>query len=728
MSRISLIMIVPLTCAVVPCCLNETEDAAVAATFDKYEANVRRMVSDVFAKVPPDVLRSLQSAEVSATCSLGLLKMMRGFRNLKPWALRLIDASGKYPTGAFEGTKSDIGAFDECLGTEVVDEYGHVTSQGQYCSLMFYVKNGRAWAKRMEPLLENLHPRLRPFKEYIYLEWLHVGRLGICLLNDCDKRDLQALINTVKPSIINIEVAHCTTSQPEPWTEAQKAITIFLTVLASVVAASTAIDIFTRWRGLKDDCKGVPIKIMTSFAVTSNTRMLLNIPDEKESDQYVFRFIHGIRLFSIFAIIFGHCGETMSDTWSGVVNLLIETHKWTVVILAIPFTCVDTFFFFSGFLMCLATAKRNLNRPTIIFFALVLRHLRTNVPLFFVIMCIYLVPLMLSGPDLQSFMDKFYHEISEHWWNLLVQVRNFYKLNHKTMLPHIWYISVDFQAFVICLLTFQLLKRWKKVAIAAFILMSIVSCGVAAWQIAGTDVPPFVIFPVESPEVLYKMANEYYLLPFYHLVCYFCGCITFLILDDFKRLKLSKALEAAGWSFALGCCLCCLFIRLPWYRHSRPTTEVGTLLTAFFDRILWSVFLSWITLAFATQRGGFVRDFFAWKPFVPLSRLSFGVYLIHLPFIEVFLHRSSERLQYSMFNQCTLFFAVSVWSFLLGYLLFLVCEAPTGKLSKLVFEAGGPKSKSPGRNVGAAEDDLRTHSKEDFKCEKAHTQSNATYM
>lgn len=135
---------------------------------------------------------------------------------------------------------------------------------------------------------------------------------------------------------------------------------------------------------------------------------------------------------------------------------------------------------------------------------------RTSIPLFFCLMCLYLLPVITAGPDFPSFMNKVYDEISEHWWDLLLQVRNFYTVTKYTVMPHLWYISADFQAFLISLPTFLLLRRWKVVAIGAFLSMSIFACGIATWQIAGTDLPPFLIIPTESPILLLLWLRHLY--------------------------------------------------------------------------------------------------------------------------------------------------------------------------------------------------------------------------
>ncbi|KAH6934093.1 hypothetical protein HPB50_020031 [Hyalomma asiaticum] len=179
--------------------------------------------------------------------------------------------------------------------------------------------------------------------------------------------------------------------------------------------------------------------------------------------------------------------------------------------------------------------------------------------------------------------------------------------------------------------------------------------------------------------------NEFYLRPYYHAVCYFSGCMTFLLMDDFRRAKITKDMHLACWCISVSCGLISVFAKMAWYRSPNPVSEPVTLLVAFLDRILWSVFIVWLTLACSSGRGGFIGRFLSWNAFVPLSKLSFGVYLIHLPFIHLMLHASKERVYWSMFNLATLGFGVLVWSFLLSYLAYLACEGPTSKLNSLMF-------------------------------------------
>ncbi|XP_070389118.1 nose resistant to fluoxetine protein 6-like [Dermacentor albipictus] len=193
--------------------------------------------------------------------------------------------------------------------------------------------------------------------------------------------------------------------------------------------------------------------------------------------------------------------------------------------------------------------------------------------------------------------------------------------------------------------------------------------------------------------------DEYYVRPYYHAVCYFSGCIAFLIMEGFKKKKISKGMQIAGWCLSVSCGLASVFGKLPWYRSANPTTQGVTLIAAFCDRIFWSVFLIWITLTCSSGRGGFVSRFLSWGAFVPLSKLTFGVYLIHFPFVQLMLHASRERIFWSHFNVITLWFATLVWCFLLAYVEFLACEAPSTALCRLILSWPTGKARSqPDKN------------------------------
>ncbi|KAL1424889.1 hypothetical protein MTO96_019751 [Rhipicephalus appendiculatus] len=109
-----------------------------------YGQVIRDVVAAGLSKVPRSLARKLLAADVRLKCSTALLRTITALQNFEPWALRLVDATGKYPSGLLEDSRVDMGAFDECIETAVRDRNGNVLSRGQYCNLLVHVDNATA--------------------------------------------------------------------------------------------------------------------------------------------------------------------------------------------------------------------------------------------------------------------------------------------------------------------------------------------------------------------------------------------------------------------------------------------------------------------------------------------------------------------------------------------------------------------------------------------------------
>ncbi|KAL1424909.1 hypothetical protein MTO96_019771 [Rhipicephalus appendiculatus] len=405
-------------------------------------------------------------------------------------------------------------------------------------------------------------------------------------------QNMEPWVFRLAPPFVRLEVSDCVTGEAEPWSRREIGIVAFLCILVIVVATATYVDGFTNRDPKSKKTHSALFDLVTGFSATSNTRLLLRVADKAKPDQYALQFLHGMRFFGIVHIALGHCGSVMSDTWSGMLNLFTLSERWSFMIITAGFSSVDTFFFLSGFFLCFTITRQKRNGPIV----------------------------------------------------FIIGIRNFYSVSVKDIIPHMWYLSTDFQLFVVSLVVLLILKR-----------------------------------------LMLQTLDEYYIRPYYHAVCYFGGCVTYLIIDDFRNARISKNLQRVGWYGTVACALFCVFVKFAWYTSPDPVPMGVKLLAAFFDRILWTLVLAWITLACSTGRGGVLSKLLSWNAYVPLSKLSFGVYLIHVPFLHLWFHSSRERRYWSVFNQMTLLFALLVWSFLLSYLAFLVCEAPTAALDKLVF-------------------------------------------
>ncbi|KAH7984330.1 hypothetical protein HPB52_019434 [Rhipicephalus sanguineus] len=371
---------------------------------------MRAGISKIMSSAGPGLRRQLLQADISPECSFGLFKFMRAIQTLEPWALRLVDATAKYPTGFLQASLAEIGAYDECIETVVHDDHGVEVVRGQFCNVHVLVGDDLSFVDNVIPAFRFSHKRAGSFKGYLADKKLTGLRMGVCFINSCTEQDITNIGRTLFGTAADIVVKNCVT-------------------------------------GVDDG---------------------------------------------------------------------IDITQACII------TVVDTI-------------------------------------------------------------------------------------------------------------------------------------------------------------------NNYYLLPFYHGVCFFSGCITFLLVERFGKVKISKLIQASLWCISLFCGLYCIFMKIDWYRTTERASETRRLFVAFTDRILWSVCVAWFVFTCATGRGGFLNRFLCWSPFVPLSRLSFGVYLVHSPFYIMMYHIARERIFFSHFTLVSQCFAVVVWSYILSYFLFIACEGPTGHLEKLVF-------------------------------------------
>uniref|UniRef100_A0A090X8J8 Putative acyltransferase n=1 Tax=Ixodes ricinus TaxID=34613 RepID=A0A090X8J8_IXORI len=187
------------------------------------------------------------------------------------------------------------------------------------------------------------------------------------------------------------------------------------------------------------------------------------------------------------------CTVMWSFVMSGLVNLLTYSDTLISCIGIAGIISVDTFFFLSGFLLAYGLLKQNKNRCLVAAIACVRRFIRTTVPLFFLAMCFYLLPLIANGPSSPAMYEKFYYDMQNYWWALLLtESRNFQARNLRTeSLDICGTYPLTFSLFVISVIVLQLFKGKPKTTIGIFIGLSLASCSYNAWQMHGTTYMPY---------------------------------------------------------------------------------------------------------------------------------------------------------------------------------------------------------------------------------------------
>lgn len=86
---------------------------------------------------------------------------------------------------------------------------------------------------------------------------------------------------------------------------------------------------------------------------------------------------------------------------------------------------------------------------------------------------------------------------------------------------------------------------------------------------------------------------------------------------------------------------------------------------------------------------GFVNKILSWRGFLPLSRVSYCMYLIHYDYLTVFYAENRKLIYYTFLSQLTTYFGVVLTVYMLAVITSAMVEAPFINLEKLFLS---PKS------------------------------------
>ncbi|GIY44413.1 hypothetical protein CEXT_241691 [Caerostris extrusa] len=227
------------------------EDPAVKKW--KEADKIARKFSGLLVKnVLPFAVRSFEDIDLSTPCSRSLIKFLTGVKQLKLWAFKMLDSSGKIPNGLFMGSINSLGDYDECMETVVPGYF-----RGQYCIL------------DVSPPL----PERRPFsssdsmiREFINItdpesataEFLTFGnyyyhlkfRSSICVPSTCNVEDIQKVVEKAVEQIgiaFAVTVPNCETkTETFLLSNSEIAILIILGLSLLLGVVSTIIDIWLK--------------------------------------------------------------------------------------------------------------------------------------------------------------------------------------------------------------------------------------------------------------------------------------------------------------------------------------------------------------------------------------------------------------------------------------------------------------------------------------------------
>nr|XP_032515089.1 nose resistant to fluoxetine protein 6-like [Danaus plexippus plexippus] len=601
---------------------------------------------------------------------------------------QFLDAGIRIPKGFLWGNIVDMGNYHQCLA--ISDDIVQPPVEGKYCLIgipLFEITPENKLIETFNKKYGNAFSMILLLSSYQRNNVINI-QMAMCVPKPCTTREtLNALLFNLTANF-KYEDVFCRLPNDKAWVTGDIVAVSILSVIGFLSILSTAYDIwYTKIQ--KKDPKYIN-KIITSFSIYKNTRDVLTFKTTSNS----LLCLDGIRAISMLWVIVGH---SYSSQVSYSINVQ-DFFKWmssleAIWIMAAPI-CVDTFFLLSGLLIVYVTAaKYNY------------MQLLKNLHLFYLNRLLRMFPLLAltvlleatlfnhvaDGPFWNKYAENI-HKCKTYWWSTLLYIQNY--VNPENLcLTATWYLAIDVQLHILSpLLLFWVLGRQRKVAWAALTCVWLASLTAATIYNFIKEFPSSPLMPSRLLENVYYM-TYYYMNTLTRANVFIIGMMLGYLLYIWKghQLKISKVLNMFLWIISLSICALIIYCIHPTLQIDYENQILDSIINSFM-RPLWALALSWIIFACVKGYGGPINWLFCWSLWKLPARISFSLYLLHMPFIEIINATTIFPLYFDDRAIIFKYMGILFLTMMVGFIATVLIEQPFNNLIKLVLEPAARKS------------------------------------
>ncbi|GIY62995.1 nose resistant to fluoxetine protein 6 [Caerostris darwini] len=382
--------------------------------------------------------------------------------------LTVVDATGKPPSGLFQGTSVALGDFDECINVRVGKnakppepgqrEYFH----GKYCTVECKMPKGISDAMQE---YEDASPgkksntSMANSKTSAYEIW-SVSEISSfppwsMHSSTCEVEDLSSITSTVARQIgFPISVLHCQEKEPIEFRTEQIIIIIVLLAVVLTVLFATTLHLYFDKFGIDSlsQTERMLQNVSQSISVINSTKKLVDI----SKDNHPMPTMRGLLLVTIVGTILAHTYIIYNNLYlfkyMNVVNFYDYMQQFVFSIVANGSNGMENYFFIAGFLITFIRWSKSTNTPKINLPKLLFKpYVRMTFYQLLAIAIFLLLPLIGSGPFWGDFVGPFLQNCRDRWWLNLFYVQNYWP-SDDTCLYHTWLLAAIMQLYVVAMI------------------------------------------------------------------------------------------------------------------------------------------------------------------------------------------------------------------------------------------------------------------------------------
>ncbi|XP_048777957.2 nose resistant to fluoxetine protein 6-like isoform X2 [Ostrea edulis] len=678
----------------------------------------------------------VQYTNASANCRSDVVRVISGLQSTQPWALKMLDASAKIPTGVMNLDLNWYGSYDECYSdVTTLEAFGILpTTQppvnGQYCTVSLNLP---------------LPPAVKGFLSA--MQNPGAIKAGMCFPKSCSSDDLVKVVNAFLSNIplgnstVTAYPINCPTPVEDDQLEtSDKIVVIILIVFLILIVTGTLYDvIIVVWPKIKGSRKEAdnekPIdtssnssdsnyklraengeiqviqqpkpqnkhnpsifgRIILSFSAYTNGKKILGTSQPKGS----LTAVNGIRFLSMSWVILGHTIAFILGNTSNFLTYYAEfLGRVSSQAIFNALVAVDTFFVLSGLLTSYLLLKQmSKTKGRINWFLFYFHRFWRLTPVYMMVIGMYVTiyPHLIFGPN-KTNADETCKRV---WWKNFLYIDNFFGIK-DLCLGWSWYLNNDMQFYILSplmIVPFYFNKIVGAMVSAVFLLIFTITPGVISYV---NNLPLHTDGGGPKDADRLSFFEDYYIVPWCRMGPYICGVITGYLLYITKcKCRMNIFVNLLGWVVAAASASAVLYGIYDTVKPDNPV-ELSKEVTALYNavnRTVWGAAVCWVIFACATGNGGYINTLLSWKAFVPLSRLTYCAYLVHPLVMYVYYLNRNFPFYLSDLDFVYIFLANLVVSYGMAFILSITFESPFMGLEKVMFSSRDKKEANSDKSL-----------------------------
>uniref|UniRef100_A0A914WC87 Nose resistant-to-fluoxetine protein N-terminal domain-containing protein n=1 Tax=Plectus sambesii TaxID=2011161 RepID=A0A914WC87_9BILA len=568
-----------------------------------------------------------------------------------------LDACGKPGPGILRGNLQWMGAYQECININVPPPPSSTQDhpyQGGYCRASIAIN----------PTVLGRKKRSTPHTDAACTSALGGGSgvtisEDVCLPKGCaNDHDATLILQSVTGGD-NSSVCRVTCIDPDNNTLSWRGVVVVVVLCVTLVVAliGTIIDYFW-YQDNKEHrlAKAIPIRMLLAFSFYTNTVEIMAAKNRPGA----IGAIHCIRVFSMVWVMSGHVYEFGLLLSNNVLDATPIIKDFATQVLTNAYFSVDSFFFLSGVLlsfMWFKELKRNrkaVMSPSAWVMFYVHRIVRLSPP-YYMILAFYtwVFPYLINqSPLFVGLSDALAGPCTKNWWINFLYLQNIIDYKNQCYVIS-WYLATDMQIHIFAPIVLIPLAISPLIGFAVSALLFFLSAAASIFTIYHFHMPPtdftfpgLVSDPQDTADPSYYTFYVYDA-PWIRFPIYLMGILLGYYLQNNKRkVKIPTVVNIIGWALSFALMLTVVFGLYDFMRGTEIPLFWRALYTAF-SRPAWGLGLSWIVYACYYGYGGPFNSFMSWNIWIPLGRLTYCAYLLHLTVAIYVVATQKEALHWS---------------------------------------------------------------------------------